>query len=180
MISSGFFDAKNSDRVYNAEQMSSIFDGLIEDGVYKAYLDALKVVPNSGMSVSVLPGRAWFDHTWTYNDSPLILSVDQAASSTDRIDYVVLDVDSREDYRKNSIIIVKGGTSQQPPTLIHEDGHNQYPLASINVTRGASSISSSNITDLRGKPDCPYVNTIVESDNLNVMTNDEIDEAFYI
>ena len=32
----GFYNSKNHDRTYNAEQMSSIFDGLIEDGIYES------------------------------------------------------------------------------------------------------------------------------------------------
>lgn len=30
----GFYNSLNGDRKYNAEQVSSIFDGLISDGVY--------------------------------------------------------------------------------------------------------------------------------------------------
>ena len=33
-VTSGFFNSLNGDRRYNAEQMSSIFDGIINDGIF--------------------------------------------------------------------------------------------------------------------------------------------------
>ena len=33
-LTSGFYNSINGDRTYNAEQMSSIFDGIINDGVF--------------------------------------------------------------------------------------------------------------------------------------------------
>ena len=34
-VTSGFFNSVNHDRLYDAEQLSSIFDGIIIDGVMK-------------------------------------------------------------------------------------------------------------------------------------------------
>ena len=33
-VTSGFFNSLHGDRRYNAEQMSAIFDGIINDGVF--------------------------------------------------------------------------------------------------------------------------------------------------
>ena len=67
-ITSGFFNSVNHDRLYDAEQVSSIFDGIIKDGVYESIGDAFMVTPNSDLNDSIIvgTGRAWFDHTWTY------------------------------------------------------------------------------------------------------------------
>lgn len=64
-VTSGFFDSSGGDRKYNTEQMSSIFDGILKDGVYLSILNQFKVTPNVGMQITVDTGRAWFDHTWT-------------------------------------------------------------------------------------------------------------------
>ena len=45
----GFFNSLNGDRKYTAEQLSSIFDGLITDGVFDSIGDILATVPGSGM-----------------------------------------------------------------------------------------------------------------------------------
>ncbi|KKK51946.1 hypothetical protein LCGC14_3109860, partial [marine sediment metagenome] len=52
-ITYGFYDSISSDRLYNAQQMSSIFDGIIQDGVYAGLGDAIMVVEDTGMDVSV-------------------------------------------------------------------------------------------------------------------------------
>ena len=46
---SGFFNSVNGDRLYNADQMSHIFEGLITDGVYESVGNKLAVQPNSGL-----------------------------------------------------------------------------------------------------------------------------------
>ena len=44
-VSSGFFNSVNHDRLYDAEQVSSIFDGIIEDGVCESIGEAFMVKP---------------------------------------------------------------------------------------------------------------------------------------
>ena len=55
-ITYGFFNAvKRSDgaydRLYNSEQISDMFEGLISDGVYESVGDALIVKASSGMTI---------------------------------------------------------------------------------------------------------------------------------
>ena len=38
-LTGGFFNSKDHDRRYNAESISRLFDGIIEDGVYETYGD---------------------------------------------------------------------------------------------------------------------------------------------
>ena len=75
MVTSGFYDSLNHDRRYSSIQFGSIFDGVIQDGVFQHVGSRLMVSQNSGMMISVGTGRAWFNHTWTYNDSILPLTV---------------------------------------------------------------------------------------------------------
>ena len=42
-VTYGFYNSINGDRKYNALEMSSIFDGIIVDGVYMSIGDALNV-----------------------------------------------------------------------------------------------------------------------------------------
>ena len=122
-FSCGFFNSKNQDRKYDATEFGAIFDGLISDGVYMSIGDHFNVTATSGMKINVGSGRAWFNHTWTLNTGSYEMTIDQAEVIQDRIDAVVLDVDHRLNYRKNTFVIVKGTRSTSPvkPTLIQEE-----------------------------------------------------------
>lgn len=161
-VTSGFFNSQNHDRLYNAEQMSSIFDGVINDGVYEFVGDAFEVTPNNEVinSVIVGTGRAWFDHTWTVNDAPFEITLEAPSLVLDRIDAIVIDVDRRDSVRKNSIISVTGTPSNdpQPPVMLNEERHTQYPVAYVTVHPGDGAIIQTiDIEYNVGKLVCPLV-----------------------
>lgn len=172
-VTSGFFNSVNHDRLYDAEQLSSIFDGIIIDGVYENYGDAFNVtaVTTTDNMVSVGTGRAWFDHTWTLNDTPLSIAIEPASEMVTRIDAIVLDIDRRKDVRKNSIIYVKGAISEgEPPepTLVDEEFHKQYPICYIRRPPGVTgSVSQSEIENKVGSEECPVITGILEAQNLS-------------
>ena len=74
-VTYGFYNSINNDRRYDAIQMSSIFDGIIQDGVLQHFGTAMMVKEGEGMTVNVGIGRAWFNHTWTLNDAVLPLNI---------------------------------------------------------------------------------------------------------
>lgn len=164
-VTYGFYNSLNRDRRYDAIQMGQIFDGIIRDGVYQHVGNALAVKQNNGMMISVDTGRAWFNHTWTYNDSLLPLVLDPSELIANRIDIVILDVNGDMAERKNEIKILKGtpATSPVPPPLISTNLHHQYPLASILVKAGVSSITQSDITNKIGTKECPYVTGVLQA-----------------
>lgn len=170
-VSSGFFNSINHDRLYDAEQLSSIFDGIIIDGVYENYGSAFNVTALADVNSTVLvgTGRAWFDHTWTLNDSIFSITLDPPNEMLGRIDAIVIDVNKESGVRKNSIIYVKGSEASPdfPPTLINIENHHQYPIAY--VTRHAEEngpIDQADITITVGTDVCPIVTGILESQNL--------------
>lgn len=171
-VSSGFFNSVNHDRLYDAEQMSSIFDGIIEDGVYESIGEAFMVTayPDANDTVIVGTGRAWFDHTWTLNDTQFSITLSPPNTLLGRIDSIVIDVDRRDSVRKNSIILVEGEYAETPvaPTLINEELHKQYPIANIQVDAGVSGpVSQSKITYLVGTDPCPIVTGPLEAFNIS-------------
>lgn len=173
-VTSGFFNSVNHDRLYDAEQISSMFDGIIYDGIYSGIGDAFIVKPYSDLNntITVGTGRAWFDHTWTKNDTELAITLDDPNVLYDRIDCVVIDVDRRQDVRKNSIKVVKGEVSESgavKPTLINEELHKQYPLSYITVKAGSPApISASNMENVIGQSATPLVQAVLDHMDLTM------------
>lgn len=164
-LRSGFFNSMNGDRRYDSVDISLLFDGLISDGVYATFGNGFIVSALSGMNITVGTGRAWFNHTWSYNDSVMILAVEQAELILDRIDTVVLEVNVTDSVRMNTIKILKGTPSSTPvpPTLTNAAGVYQYPYADIYVASNVTSISNGNITNRIGTTACPFVTGIIET-----------------
>lgn len=179
-VSSGFFNSLNGDRKYNAVQMSAIFDGLIIDGVFASIGTAFAVKAAGGLTVNVGIGKAWFDHTWTVNDSILPMTAPEAEVLLDRIDAVVLEVNGMESVRENTIKFVKGNPSSAPsrPTLTNEGNVHQYPLCYIYRKYGTAVINQADITPMVGTESTPFVTGILQTISLDELLGkwqDELD-----
>lgn len=179
-VSSGFFNSLNGDRKYNAAQMSAIFDGLIIDGVFASIGTAFAVKATGGLTVNVGIGKAWFDHTWTVNDSILPMTAPEAEVLLDRIDAVVLEVNGTESVRENTIKFVKGNPSSAPsrPTLTNEGNVHQYPLCYIYRKYGTAVINQADITPMVGTESTPFVTGILQTISLDELLGkwqDELD-----
>ena len=179
-VSSGFFNSLNGDRKYNAAQMSAIFDGLIIDGVFASIGTAFAVKAAGGLTVNVGIGKAWFDHTWTVNDSILPMTAPEAEVLLDRIDAVVLEVNGMESVRNNTIKFVKGNPSSAPsrPTLTNEGNVHQYPLCYIYRKYGTAVIDQADITPMVGTESTPFVTGILQTISLDELLGkwqDEVD-----
>ena len=179
-VSSGFFNSLNGDRKYNAAQMSAIFDGLIIDGVFASIGTAFAVKAAGGLTVNVGVGKAWFDHTWTVNDSILPMTAPEAEVLLDRIDAVVLEVNRMESIRENTIKFVKGNPSSAPsrPILTNEGNVHQYPLCYIYRKYGTAVINQADITPMVGTESTPFVTGILQTISLDELLGkwqDELD-----
>lgn len=155
----GFYNSSSGDRTYDAIQISRLFDGIILDGVYAALGDKLMVAENTGMNVAVGTGRAWFDHTWSYNDADVIIAVPTADALLPRIDVVYLEVNEDTGTRANKLDILEGTPASSPvaPTLTNTATIHQYPLAHIEVGAAVTSITQANIINKVGLTETPFV-----------------------
>ena len=163
-LTCGFFNSLAGDRKYNAEHMSSIFDGIINDGVFQSIGNKLTTIAGNGMEVVVQSGKAWFLHTWTLNDANYPLTIEASDPTLKRIDAVVLEVNHNTDVRTNSLKIIKGAFAESPqkPTLTSTSIVKQVALAYVTINAGVKSITSSDIEVNVGKDACPYVTGIVQ------------------
>ena len=168
----GFYNSISGDRRYNAKQMSTLFDGIIRDGVFATVGQSLMVSAGSDMTINVGTGRAWFNGTWTNNDAPLPLVVPPSETVLNRIDAVVLEVNETNEVRANSIKILKGTPATIPtnPTLTNSELVHQYPLAYIYVGANVSSIIQANITNKIGTTSTPFVTGILQTVTVEMLT----------
>ena len=166
-ISYGFYNSIQHDRKYNAVQMSQIFDGIINDGIYMGFKNHFAVSPGSGMKVIVGSGRAWFNHTWTYNDSALIVDLDPASAGLNRIDLITLVVDISDEVRANSIQVIKGdpiGAAPVKPVVEDTDTKFYHPLAYVTISSSTTQITEGMIENCIGADHrTPFVTGIIET-----------------
>lgn len=160
---SGFFNANKTqsgvyDRVYNAEDFAKYFALFVGNGVFINPANQLKVVPKTGLTVTVKAGKAFIDGYWYVldEDKDIKLSVNGTANKVNDLILCVLDKSSRTirvKKRENASVLspTNNGT-------VHE-----LVLAIVSVGVGVSTLNSGNITDTR--PDntyCGYVGALVE------------------
>ncbi len=143
MLTFGFYNSVGGDRVYDALQMSQFMKGVISDGIFSSIGTQLKITTPGGLTSYVGVGRAWFNNTWTENDSIYSLTHDAADLILPRIDTVVIEIDSNVGVRANSLKIIKGTPASLPvaPTLINTALQNQYPLADVRLNAGVTVIT---------------------------------------
>lgn len=167
-ITYGFFNAiKQSDgtydRVYNADQMSTYFEGLVSDGVYESVDDAMQVLAGTGMQVQVGAGRAIIDSKWLKNTAAYPLTINAAHVTLNRYTAIVIRLDLSA--RTISIVTKDGENATAPikPTMANSETVKEMCLAYVYVGRGVTAITQANIEDTR--PDnnvCGWVTGIVQ------------------
>lgn len=164
-VTYGFFNSIDGDRKYDAEQLGSIFEGVIKDGVYKDVGDAFAVTATVGKVVQVGTGRGWFRNTWIKNDTPFSLTLSAPDSVLPRYDYIAIRSDRSAGGRKNSIVILKGSPATLPsaPTLTDTTTIKDYPIARIYRPGGAEGVTSGDISLLVGSTQTPWVTSVLES-----------------
>ena len=167
----GFYNSVEGDRTYDAIQMGQIFDGIITDGVYATFLKAMVVKASDNPSeVIVQPGRCWFNHTWTYIDADYPVTAPAPEVILDRVDALVLDINSENAFRANSLVWVQGTPSSlnpERPTLIKSVTHNQYPLCYVYRKAGTTMIYAADITNAVGTSETPFVTGVLTGINID-------------
>lgn len=166
----GFYNALNHDRRYNAIQVSSIFDGIIKDGIFMSIGGHMNVrATGNGFNIVVESGRAWFNHTWSLLDADYPMVVPPSDVLEDRIDVVVLEVNENVDVRQNFIKIITGTPAETPtkPALTNNLDIHQYALAYITVPANSVTLTQSNVENAIGLGSTPFVTGILETINID-------------
>lgn len=164
-LTSGFYNSIDGDRKYTSEQMSAIFDGVISDGIFANIGQCFKVkASNSDTDITIGTGKAWFNSKWILNDSPYRLTLDYGDNIADRVDAIVIELNTNTSGREASFKVVKGNPSPTPerPTLKQDEGIFQYAIAYVYRKSESVKITDEDITNIVGTAERPYVADLLE------------------
>lgn len=167
---SGFFNSKNHDKQYYASDISKLFNSLINPGVFGNVGNKFIARPGEGMQVIIPSGMAWFNSTWTLNDSDVVINIDEAPyiANYSRIDGIFLQIFPVDDSgtRNNGAYYMKGTeTSATPskPVPTATDGEVYVPICYVTVANGTTSITAAMIENCVGTVNCPFITGILET-----------------
>lgn len=168
MWESGFFNSVNGDRVYNAEQMSGIFEGLITDGVYESVGNKLAVQPSSGMTIQIASGRGWCKKHWFNNTTPYLMTLEASDVTLNRWCAVCIRADDSDSVRdaKPTLKYSDYATNPVKPAAVNTETAKELILAYVYIRAGATEIKASDITDARADESvCGWVTGLIEQLN---------------
>lgn len=188
MLNYSFFNAildpeGNPDRAFDANDFSKYFGTLIKNGIFPNPSSNFQIQGDqNNMSVKAEPGLAWIEGHLAYDDSVFILNIDPADSTLDRIDRIVLRLDTLE--RCIKWIVKKGELSGRPvaKTLQRDADAYEIALADISINHGATKVTQTMITDLRMNTElCGWVTgTVTQIDTTTLFNQMEQWKADYI
>ena len=162
-VTYGFFNSLNSDRVYNADQMSEYFKGLITNGVYESVDEAMQVLATTGMTVRVGRGRAIIDCKWINLDTVEDITLASSHVTLNRYTAICVHLDIAN--RLMEIVAINGANASDPvrPTPTDTATDKYLVLAYVYVGAGVTTITQANITDTRANTNiCGWVTGLIE------------------
>ena len=164
-FSYGFFDSKNLDRVYTAEDFTSYLSGMICDGVFDTYGDNFSVSAGDNVSVVIGTGKSWIDGHFFLNDIAYKLDLKKYVDeSLNRYVIIGISCDTSDSVRACQIEVKSGtaATSPSVPSFQNTDTKKYLTLAAVRLNNGITEISQSDITDYRSnEKKCGYVKCIL-------------------
>ena len=167
-VNCGFFDAVDSDRTYNADQMNNPYKRIISNGVFATpqgtpSTDLQVVSAGSGMNIIVKAGQGLFADKWFENPTGITITVPNNTALVPRVDSVIVQVDKRVSGRVGNIVYRTGTPASSPaaPAINTVSGVTEYRVANIHVAAGANAINNDAITDMRGSASCPWVTSLI-------------------
>lgn len=164
-FSYGFFDSKNLDRVYTAEDFTSYLSGMICDGVFDTYGDNFSVSAGDNVSVVIGTGKSWIDGHFFLNDIAYKLDLKKYVDeSLNRYVIIGISCDTSDSVRACQIEVKAGTATTSPsvPSFQNTDAKKYLTLAAVRLNNGITEISQSNITDYRSNENkCGYVKCIL-------------------
>ena len=170
--SSGFFNSVNGDRLYNSQQLSELFKGLISNGVYEAVDNKMAVEPNNGMTIQIATGRGYFSNHWVDNSTEYLTTLEASDVTLNRYAAICVRVDDSDSGRKAEPYIKYSDYATTPvkPAMTRSEYINEYCLAYVYIGAGVSEITAADIEDTRFNTElCGWVTGLIKQLDTNTL-----------
>lgn len=159
------------DRAISSEPLRNLLHKLFTDGILPDVSTNLQVVAGTGMNVVVKSGFAIVQGCLKLEENDRTLAIQASSATNDRIDTVVLRLNSNDDQRYCDLYVREGMPATNPvrPNLVRSDSIYELGLADIFVTKTITSITQSKITDTRYEAErCGVISSLSEYDTTTI------------
>lgn len=166
------------DRAISSEPLRNLLHKLFTDGILPDVSTNLQVVAGTGMNVVVKAGFAIVQGCLKLEENDRTLAIQASSATNDRIDTVVLRLNSNDDQRYCDLYIREGTPATNPtrPNLVRSDSVYELGLADIFVTKTITSITQSKITDTRYEAErCGVISSLSEFDTTTIYNQVQAD-----
>jgi len=136
----GMFDFSEGDTdiyQYTSAEFSKLIKSLTQNGVSTIFGSSFETAAN-GLSLTVGSGSAFIEGRYGYNKAETNLMLDAETASLQRIDRIVLELNTVN--RTIELKVIKGTAASvaTPPTLTQNELIYQLPLYSALITNGST------------------------------------------
>ena len=168
-----FFDSTDEDiREYAADEFAEYFGSVIGNGIFNGGTSLQVYADGTGQSVCVRPGRAWINGYYyaLVSDSSGAdkeIALEAADAANDRIDAVVLRLDTSVAARRIALHVIKGTAAAVPtaPAPVRSGEIYDLVLAQVRVKANTLAIAAGSVTDKRlDAAVCGTVNSLITVD----------------
>jgi hypothetical protein len=163
-----FFDSTADDpREYPASNFAEFFGKVLTSGIFNGGTNLQVGCTGTDMKSVIEPGYAWINGYMYKLDADLQLTHDAADPGADRIDRVVIRLDTRIENRYIKAFILGGTPAVSPvaPSLTRDANIYEISLAQVLIRAGRSYIEPMQITDERLDASvCGLVNSLIQVD----------------
>ena len=160
-FSYGFFNAKNLDRIYTAENFCDYLGSIICNGIQDNYGQCFKLIANK-LKLTIGSGKAWINGHYFLSDTPYTFDLSSYVNeSLGRYLSVGICCNTGENYRKIEFEILAGtpATSPSIPRFKDTETKTYLTICAIRIDAGATEIK---VTDYRENSTyCGYVRCIL-------------------
>lgn len=163
---SGFFNSKNLDRTYTAENFNDYLSSIICNGIQDNYGDCFRLLAaSSGLKVSVGRGKAWINGHYFINDARYSIDLSEYMDeSLPRYVGLAIYLDTTEAVRSVTLKLFPGTPAESPqlPSIPQDEDHVRLLMYAVRLNPGATELSDRDWYDYRENANvCGYCKCIL-------------------
>ncbi len=173
---SRFFDHIDGDRSYNADDFAEYFRQVLTNGILNGGENLQVYVNGTDRIARIKPGKAWLEGYFYKLTDELQLPLEEAHGTYDRIDRIVIGLNTNTDVRSIKAYVKTGLPAFTPvaPEITREEKIYEISLAQILVVHNTTAVPIGNVTDERLDPNvCGLVNSLIQVDTATMQAEFE-------